>query len=168
MNAAGVNNEHRIFVGIGSNIERARHIKSGIACLGDQFGPLLLSSVYESKAFGFEGDNFFNLVAGFSSNISLPELVKCLKEIEIKHGREQTNQRFKSRTLDIDLLLYGDMIRHDDKYDLPREDILIYAFVLRPLAEIAGDERHPESGQTYKAMWENFNKTEQKTWKVKI
>ena len=158
---------NQIFVGLGSNIERDKYIKAGLTALETRFGEMIISSVYESEAFGFEGDNFYNLVTGFTSDLSLSDLNNELKQIEMDYGRRREAERFKSRTLDLDLLLYGDLILHNEIYDLPRSDIEEYAFVLCPLAEIAGNKIHPEKGQTYQMMWDKFDKKQHRIWKVK-
>jgi 2-amino-4-hydroxy-6-hydroxymethyldihydropteridine diphosphokinase len=146
----------RVYVGIGSNIDRDKYIRAGVRLLADAFGKLSLSTVYESPAYGFQGDNFYNLVAGFDTTMDLQSLATRLRDIEYACGREWHTGRFMPRTLDVDLLLYGDIVRHDDKIDLPRNDIAHYAFVLCPLAEIAAAERHPELGRTYADLWREF------------
>ena len=146
----------RVYVGIGSNIDRDKYIRAGARLLNDSFGKLSLSTVYDSPAYGFKGDNFYNLVAGFDTTLDLQTLATRLREIEYACGREWQAGRFVSRTLDVDLLLYGDLVRHDDNVDLPRNDIVHYAFVLCPLAEIAAVERHPEIGRTYAELWRDF------------
>lgn len=155
----------RVYVGIGSNIDRDRNIRAGIAALEKQYGPLILSSVYESHAYGFEGGNFYNLVAGFDTADTIEQVADNLRKIEFSFGRKRNEQRFKSRTLDLDLLLYGDQIRHDDLH-VPRKDITQYAFVLCPLAEIAGNSRHPEQGDTYYDLWQSFSQDDQPVWVV--
>lgn len=158
----------RVFIGMGSNIERKQNIRGGINAIKKMFGEVEFSSIYESKAYGFKGDNFYNLVAAFDTHLSLEELTEKLREIEYSFGRKRNEQRFISRTLDIDLLIYGDTIRHDGIYDLPRQDIIEYAFVLCPLAEIAGKKKHPESGKTYSELWQNFDKGQQELWQIKF
>jgi len=155
----------RVYVGIGSNIERDKNIRAGVVALDRQYGPLVLSSVYESHAYGFEGDNFYNLVAGFDTDDTIEQVADNLRRIEFEFGRQRNEQRFISRTLDLDLLLYGDQVRHDE-HDVPRQDITRYAFVLCPLAEIAGSARHPEKGDTYAEMWQSFNRDNQSLWIV--
>ncbi len=146
----------RIFVSIGSNIDREQNIRGAIAALKSEFGPLRLSSVYETEPQGFHGENFYNLVSEFSSAASRDEIGAKLAEIERRHGRGRGGARFSARTLDLDLLLYGDAIIHEDGTDIPRREIGRYAFVLRPLAEIAPDLRHPETGETFAEMWARF------------
>ncbi len=89
----------------------------------------------------------------------LPELSPIFTEIEEMHGRTRQCKKFSSRTLDIDLLLYGDVVLEEGKLKLPRDEITRYAFVLEPLAEIAPDHKHPVSGQRYADLWAAFDKT---------
>lgn len=139
----------RVYVSIGSNIERESNIRSAVQSLKARFGPLVLSPVYESPPVGFEGNPFYNLVAGFDTDIAVEDLVTELHDIERAHGRTRTSERFAPRTLDLDLLLYGDLIRHDVRVDVPRREILDYAFVLKPLADIAPHQCHPEISKAF-------------------
>lgn len=151
----------RVFVGIGSNIDRETSIRAGVTDLGRYFGELQLSSVYESEAVGFEGDVFYNLVAAFDTEESIDEVMANLSRIEEAHGRVRGGERFTSRTLDLDLLLYGDKVETGKGYHVPRDEIPRYAFVLWPLAELAPDMVHPESGVTFSDMWKVFDKRNQ-------
>ena len=148
----------RIYIGIGSNIDRDHNIRGALKELGALFGELTCSDVYESDAVGFDGDAFYNLVAAFESDKDVAELEAEFDRIEKKYGRTASSRRFAPRTLDIDLLLYGDLIDKSDKHDIPRKEISEYAFVLLPLSEIAGDARHPVTGERFAAMWERFPK----------
>ncbi|HSW51951.1 MAG TPA: 2-amino-4-hydroxy-6-hydroxymethyldihydropteridine diphosphokinase [Sulfuricaulis sp.] len=149
----------RVYIGIGSNIDRENSIRGGVRELAAHYGSLTLSPVYESKALGFEGEDFFNLVAGFDSAESVERIKQVLAEIESRLGRVRGVERYSARTLDLDLLLYGDTVRHDRQVDLPHPDIRRYAFVLRPLADIAPDWRHPETGLSCAEMWQQFDGT---------
>ena len=147
----------RVYVSLGSNIDRETNLRAAVRELAAHYGTLTLSPVYESAAVGFDGGNFYNLVAGFDTK-ETPERVKdVLGEIEAHCGRSRDGARFGPRTLDLDLLLHGDTVRHDGRIELPHPDIRRYAFVLRPLADIAPERRDPESQQAYREMWRQFD-----------
>lgn len=148
----------RVFVGIGSNIDREASVRGGVEALRQHYGEVQLSSVYESEAVGFTGDPFYNLVAAFDTEEDVDTVVATLGEIEHQHGRQRHGERFVSRTLDLDLLLYGDAVLSHENYHVPRDEIERYAFVLWPLAELAPQMRHPETGQTFAEMWAAFAK----------
>lgn len=155
----------RIFVGIGSNIEPEKHVKIAMNTLKEDFPDCKFSTVYESEAIGFDGDNFYNLVAEFHSDFPIPEIVDILNIIEQQVGKKRKNSGFSPRLLDLDLLMYGDVIC-DIPIKLPREDITEKAFVLLPLSELAPDLVHPEELQTMKQLWILFNHNSQKLWPV--
>ncbi len=154
----------RVYLSVGSNVDRDRSVRSGLAALRSRYGALDLSPVYESRAVGFSGDDFYNLVVGFDTGDTVHEVADALHVIEAQHGRSRHGQRFAPRTLDLDLLLYGDLVLHEPGLELPRAEIERYAFVLRPLADIAGAERHPVSGRTYAELWAAFDASEQPMW----
>lgn len=143
----------RVFIGIGSNIDKEKNIASSVATLRAQFGPLDISNVYETPAFGFEGDDFHNLVVGFDTDQSPQEISQTLKRIESEHHRTHGKESFVSRTLDLDQLLYDDLVLKVDGVSLPHPDVLRYNFMLRPLAELAGDVQHPQEQCTIAELW---------------
>jgi 2-amino-4-hydroxy-6-hydroxymethyldihydropteridine diphosphokinase len=151
----------RVYVSIGSNIEREPNIRAAVQALRERFGTLTLSNVYENQAIGFEGDNFYNLVAAFNTKESPEGVIAILHDIEQRLGRKREPSRFSSRTIDLDLLLYSDLIREQATLRLPRREVDEYACVLRPLAELAPKARHPRSGETFAALWARFDKTTQ-------
>lgn len=151
----------QIYLSLGSNIDRERSIRRAVEQLTAEYGLLQISTVYESEAVGFEGDAFYNLVVGFESVLGWQEIQQQLRQIEEENGRERGCERFSSRTLDIDLLIYGALDLQQQGVDLPRAEIFSYAFVLRPLAEIAAEEAHPQTGQCYRALWEKFDQQSQ-------
>ena len=158
----------RIYISIGSNIERERHVRAALAALRAQFSNLLCSSIYESEPVGFQGDNFFNAVAACDTEKSVRQVAQSLAAIEAQHGRVRSAERFAARTLDLDLLLYGDQVVQEQDIKLPRAEILTNAFVLCPLAQIAPDTQHPVVGKTYAELWRDFPRTEQRLWPVDI
>ncbi|MCG8379728.1 MAG: 2-amino-4-hydroxy-6-hydroxymethyldihydropteridine diphosphokinase [Proteobacteria bacterium] len=144
-----------VYLGIGSNIDRESNILGGLSELKKSYTGLKISPVYESKAFGFDGDNFFNLVVEFDTDLGVDDLEAHLREIEYKFGRKRDQTRYSSRTLDIDLLLYGDLVC--DKHELPRIDIIKFGFVLKPLCDLAPDLVHPEKELPISQLWHDFN-----------
>lgn len=151
----------RCWVSIGSNQDRERCIRGAVQALRERFGETSLSQVFESEAVGFEGQPFYNLVAGFATNQGVGTLNIDLREIESRFGRTRGPHKFSPRTLDLDLLVYDDLVGTVDGYSLPRDEILRYAFVLCPLAEVAGDEIHPIAGHSYRELWAAFDQTAQ-------
>ena len=148
----------KIYISLGSNIDRENNTRAGVAALRELFGELELSSVYESEAVGFDGAAFYNMVIACDVDEDVHSTNQALREIEDAHGRDRSGPRFSSRTLDLDLLLYDDLVLNEAGLKLPREEILHNAFVLWPLAEIAPTLRHPEKSKSYADLWKGFNK----------
>lgn len=147
----------RVFVSAGSNIEPRANLKAACTALRQHYGELELSPLYRSPAAGFSGPDFLNLAAGFRTEEGPAEVLERLAELEAKAGRDRSAGKFSSRTLDLDLLLYGDRI--DAALKLPHPDIERYAFVLKPLADLAPELRHPATGLTLAEHWESFTGT---------
>lgn len=158
----------RIYISLGSNIEREKHVRAGVTELRRRFGELQLSSVYESEAVGFDGDAFYNMVIACDVSESVHEANRILAGIEDAHGRDCGGPRFSSRTLDLDLLLYDDLVLDENGLKLPREEILKNAFVLWPLAGIAPDRVHPVVGETYAELWGAFDKSKENLAPIKF
>ena len=154
------------YISIGSNIDKDKNILASLRALEHHFGQLTISSIYESEPVGFTGDAFYNLVVGFNSNLSVKEVAKQLRQIELDNGRTRDCQKFSARTLDLDLILYDDLILNDGRLQIPRDEIERYAFVLEPLAEIAPTLKHPISRLSYAELWEKFDKTNLKQKRV--
>ena len=151
-----------VWLSVGSNIDRRRQVSGAIRDLRVAFGDLRLSSVYESPALGFDGDPFYNLVAGFSTDMSVEELIARLQRIEDAHERRRGGNKFAPRTLDLDVLTYGDsVLTTAGGTKIPRDEITRHAFVLLPLAEVAGEERHPVHGRSYAELWRDFDQSSQ-------
>ncbi len=155
-----------VYLSLGSNIERQRNIAAALDALADNFGELIVSTVYESEAVGFKGDNFYNLVVAIQTQLPVGELSNCLKSIEDKNGRTRLGPKFSGRTLDIDILTYGLFFGEIDGVELPRDEITKNAFVLCPMAEIAGLDLHPELKQSYEELWQAYDHASQHLWPV--
>lgn len=158
----------RVYVSIGSNIDAARNVRSAVAALRERYGELILSRVYESEAVGFEGDNFYNLVAGFDTLETVQQVAAHLRQIEDGHSRNRQGPRFSSRTIDLDLLLYDDLVCNEAGLNLPRDEITENAFVLQPLVEVAAEAIHPLRRCTIAALWHGFDKERQQLWPIEF
>jgi len=144
----------RVYVSVGSNIEPETNVSSGLRLLREDFGELGCSRVYQCEAVGFDGPAFLNLVVAFDTDLPPRTVIDTLHRIEDRCGRERDGTKFASRTLDLDLILYGDLRTRQDGLRLPRDEVLEQAFVLQPLAEIAPSERHPGNGRTFASLWQ--------------
>lgn len=154
------------FISIGSNIDKEIHVPSSLNALKQKFGKIIISSLYETEAVGFEGDDFHNLIVQFDSTLEAKEIAKLLKQVELDHGRTRDSRKYAARTLDLDLILYGNLIIRDGRLQIPRDEIEYYAFVLEPLAEIAPNLLHPVSHKSYSQLWNTYNKTHLKQVKI--
>lgn len=156
----------QVFLSLGSNIQREQHIRAALDSLAAEFGELQVSRVFESEAVGFDGDDFYNLVVGIRTELPVGQLALRLREIEDTNGRLRSGPKFSARTLDIDILTYGDLSGTVDGVKLPRAEIEKNAFVLQPLAELAPERVHPLTGKTFAQMWAEYDKSKQKLWPV--
>ena len=136
----------RVYVSLGSNVDRETKIRLAVTALRDQFGEVELSPVYDSEAVGFEGSNFLNLVAGVDTGLEVESVVGVFRAIEEQLGRDRSLPKFASRPIDLDILTYDDLIVDVPGIRIPRPEILENAFVLKPLQDIAAHDLHPESG----------------------
>lgn len=147
-----------IHINIGSNQAREMNIKKAIKAVQQAFSAVLISSVYESRAYGFCGDDFYNVGVNAKTDLSIIKVCKILRDIEKKQGRKRILAKFSARIIDLDLVLYDGVI--DKNHNLPRDDILKYDFVLQPLAELNPDLIHPLAMKTYQQLWGEFKTDE--------
>lgn len=147
----------RIFLGLGSNVDAETNLRLAIRELRKRFGDLQLSRVYRSTALGFDGDDFLNLVVACDTDLAPAEILRQIEEIHVLAGRLRGPDRYTSRPLDVDLLIYGDLVDPSPALRLPRDDVLRHSFVLGPLAEIAPDLEHPVTGMRIDEHWRQFD-----------
>ena len=146
-----------VYLGLGSNIDAEKNLRLAVTELRRLFGEVVVSPVYRSAALGFEGPDFLNLVVALGTEMGPFELIEHIERIHAMAGRKRGPDRYTSRPLDIDLLLYGDRVDPEPPLRLPRRDILEHSFVLQPLADIAPDVVHPVTGRTIGDHWREFD-----------
>lgn len=144
------------FLGLGSNINASFNIGSGIAGLRKSFNAVELSPAYRAQAVGFSGKDFINLVASVETDLPPLQLKALLTALEDEHGRNRKVPKFSDRTLDVDILLYDDLYLLSPELEIPREEILTAAYVLKPLADLAPQMLHPVSRKTMTQLWQDF------------
>lgn len=135
-----------IYISLGSNINPEENLYSAIQALQSRLDNCQYSRVYCSPAVGMQGADFLNAVVSGSTSESMYTVVSWLLETEKAHGRVRTENKFTDRTLDLDLLLYGNCVYEPTDelaITLPHPDIIDQAYVLQPLADIAGHLIHP-------------------------
>ena len=143
-----------LHLNIGSNKNRRINIRLALNKLKSNFTDITVSSIFESPAEGFVGSNFYNVGVNAKTKNNINEVVGILHDIENSLGRDRSLPKFSSRIIDLDLVLYNDVIDEDLK--VPRRDILKYAFVLAPLAELNPEDIHPQKGISFLNLWEEF------------
>lgn len=145
------------YLGLGSNLHAERNLQLAARELRERFLVHEISPVYCSRALGFEGADFLNAVACIETDLAPRELVSAFERIHDLAGRRRRTGKYISRTLDIDLLLYDQLVINEPRVKLPRGDVLQYSFVLKPLADVAPDYRHPVTGRTLRDHWREFD-----------
>jgi 2-amino-4-hydroxy-6-hydroxymethyldihydropteridine diphosphokinase len=148
-----------VYVAAGSNIEPERNLARAVAELAREFPGARFSPWYRNRAFGFSGEDFINLVAGFDTAHPVDELVEKLHAIETLCGRPRAAPRWAPRAMDLDVLLYGDLVCNEPGLRLPRPDLLKRAYMLGPLAQLAPAVVHPTQKRTIAELWRRFDRS---------
>lgn len=141
------------WLGLGSNVNAQTHIRAAIDELHKQFETVELSPAYASTAVGFVGDDFINLVARVETGMSPLGLRQYLRDLEDRYGRKRDVPKFSDRSLDIDILLYDDLVVLSPVLEIPRAEITKYAHVLKPLADLEPDLIHPTERRCMAEIW---------------
>jgi 2-amino-4-hydroxy-6-hydroxymethyldihydropteridine diphosphokinase len=149
----------RVFVGLGSNLDPEVRMQKAVSALREQVGEVEISPVYDSEAVGFEGSNFLNLVVAFDTDVAVSAVVDIFHQIENQLGRDRSQPKFSNRPIDLDILLYDDLILDIPGICIPRPEILENAFVLKPLQDLIPQQLHPEMGESYASLWERMAPT---------
>lgn len=143
----------RVYVGLGSNVDRENRLRQAVALLRELFGEVELSPVYDSASVGFDGFDFLNLVAGFDTELDIAAVAASFREIENQLGRDRSVPKFASRSIDLDILTYGDEVLDLPGIRIPRDEILENAYVLKPLQDLVPNMSHPQTGESYAELW---------------
>ena len=156
----------RLWLSLGSNLEPETNLRAALRELRARFGDLIVSPVYRFPAVGFDGPDFLNLAVGIDADLSAGVLNDWLHALEDRHGRKRDMPRFSSRTLDVDIVLFGDQVlKGPGHLEVPRPE-LKHAFVLKPLADIGADVVHPLLGKTIGQLWQEFPKAKDHSGRV--
>ena len=148
-----VGEAERIAIGLGSNVgDRLASLRTGLRAVAAHATDLVVSAVYETEPVLFEAQGpFLNACCVGWTRLTPRQLLSDLQDAERRAGRRRGGPRFGPRELDLDVLLYGDLVLEGDRLTIPHPGIRERAFVLVPLAEIAADWTVPASGDRVSA-----------------
>jgi len=145
-----------VYVAAGSNIEPEKYLARALRELAATYGPLTLSPAYRNQAVGFTGADFINLVVGFRTDDEVAAVRERLQKIEAACDRPADAPKWAARTMDLDILLFGDLVSDEPGLKIPRPDLVKRPYMLKPMADIAPDVRHPTLGKSMRELWESF------------
>lgn len=145
-----------VYVAAGSNVEPEKYLARALRELAAAYGPLTLSPAYRNQAVGFEGADFINLVVGFRTEDEVAAVRRQLQKVEAACDRPVDAPKWAPRTMDLDILLFGDRVSDEPGLKIPRPDLIKRPYMLKPIADIAPDVLHPTLGKTMRELWESF------------
>lgn len=147
----------RIFIHLGSNLgDRRQYLEAAIAAIEKQVGPLVArSSLYETEAWGTQAQpDFLNMAIELSTNLDPEALMLCLLRIEAELGRLRSENEIRGpRTIDLDLLAYGNRAQESPLLILPHPRMHLRNFVLVPLMDLAAEWEHPVLGKSIEELY---------------
>ncbi len=146
------------YVSGGSNLDADRSLQQAAGELKARFPGARFSRCYRNVSVGFDGPDFINFVVELPVAGSPFMLREQLQGIEKLCGRPDGAPRWEPRTMDLDILLFGDQVLDDPELKLPRPNLTRWAFMLGPLAEMAPDLPHPLSHVTIGELWRRFDR----------
>jgi 2-amino-4-hydroxy-6-hydroxymethyldihydropteridine diphosphokinase len=147
----------RCFILLGSNIESERNLQTAVRKLAERATLLGVSPVYETEPVGtLNQPNFLNAAVLIETELSAIELKQMLRTIEHEQGRVRTSDKNAPRTIDLDIALFGDEILEVDGRQIPDPDCLKFSHIAIPLADLASQHHHPETGQTFLEIAQNL------------
>lgn len=149
-----------VYVAAGSNVAPIANLRRALDVLDRHFSPLTVSRAYANAAVGFEGDDFINLVVGFRTGLTVQQVIERLHEAETACGRERLAPKWAPRSMDLDVLLFGDTVCAEPGLTLPRPDLLKRPYMLGPAAEIAPEIVHPTERRTLGELWREMQATQ--------
>ena len=147
-----------VFVAAGSNVAPVLNLERAARELRQTFGEVQFSSAYRNAAVGFEGEDFINFVAGFDTAREVHEVIDELQRIEGLCGRTRDAPKWAPRSMDLDILLYGERVCAEPGLVLPRPDLIRRPYMLGPMAELAPHIVHPTLGKTMAQLWDEFDR----------
>lgn len=143
----------RVFVSLGSNIDPRGNLQEAVARLKSRCAVRAVSPVYESRSVGSTpSPNFLNAAVLLETDQSAEELRELLREIEAEMERVRTSDKNAARTIDLDIVLFGDQVVYSAGKRIPPHELLIHAHVAGPVADLAPDVCHPEDGRTLREI----------------
>jgi len=142
-----------VYVAAGSNIDPGTRLREALSLLAASYGPLRVSPAYRNATVGFSGDDFVNLAIGFATDEGPRQVIAKLQSIEARCGRPRSAPKFAPRAMDLDILLYGDLVCEEPGLTLPRPDLVRRAYMLKPMVDLAPGLVHPVEGQTLAELW---------------
>jgi len=136
----------KVILSLGSSLgDRLSYLLSGVDDIEVQIGEVVSKSrVYESEPWGFSDKNsFLNMAIELKTNLEPEEILEQIKLIENKHLRKREISEYEARTLDIDIIFYGDLIISSNDLTIPHKHAHNRLFVLLPVSELEKSLEHP-------------------------